>query len=86
MSMQLDFNEPEQKVSANSFTPTPPWISSTHDSAVVIETHSEDDEDDSVVGYMSGGADTMPEQVLCPPARECVADRRWESAAPRQYP
>ncbi|KAK3268247.1 hypothetical protein CYMTET_23239 [Cymbomonas tetramitiformis] len=44
MSVQLGFNEPEQKVSANSFTPLPPWISSAHDSAVVIETDSEDED------------------------------------------
>ncbi|KAK3255805.1 hypothetical protein CYMTET_35033, partial [Cymbomonas tetramitiformis] len=44
MAVQLGFNEPEQKVSANSFTPLSPWISSTHDSAVVIETDSEDED------------------------------------------
>ncbi|KAK3256676.1 hypothetical protein CYMTET_34198 [Cymbomonas tetramitiformis] len=43
MSARLGFNEPAE-VSANSFTPLPPWISSTHDSAVVIETDSEDED------------------------------------------
>ncbi|KAK3279871.1 hypothetical protein CYMTET_12271 [Cymbomonas tetramitiformis] len=57
MSVQLGFNEPEQKVSANSFTPLPPWISSTNDSAVMIETNFEDDGEGS-------GADAMPEQFI----------------------
>ncbi|KAK3273727.1 hypothetical protein CYMTET_18049 [Cymbomonas tetramitiformis] len=64
MSVQLSFNEPERKVSANSSTPLPPWISSTNDSAVMIETDSEDDGE----GYDAG---MMPEQFLCPPPRGC---------------
>ncbi|KAK3280667.1 hypothetical protein CYMTET_11505 [Cymbomonas tetramitiformis] len=44
MSVQLGFNAPDQEVSANSFTPLPQWVSFMHDSAVVIETDSEDED------------------------------------------
>ncbi|KAK3282874.1 hypothetical protein CYMTET_9410 [Cymbomonas tetramitiformis] len=41
MSVQLSFNETEQQVSANSFTPLLPWIPSTHESASLADSESE---------------------------------------------
>ncbi|KAK3286932.1 hypothetical protein CYMTET_5540 [Cymbomonas tetramitiformis] len=41
MSVQLGFFEPAPEVSANSFNPLPPYISSTHDSASVADTESD---------------------------------------------
>ncbi|KAK3242874.1 hypothetical protein CYMTET_47450 [Cymbomonas tetramitiformis] len=44
MSVKLGFFEPEPQVSANSFTPLPPYISSTHDSASVADSESDGEE------------------------------------------
>ncbi|KAK3274947.1 hypothetical protein CYMTET_16900 [Cymbomonas tetramitiformis] len=41
MSVKLGFFEPEPRVSANSFTPLPPYISSTHDSTSVADSESD---------------------------------------------
>ncbi|KAK3249067.1 hypothetical protein CYMTET_41499 [Cymbomonas tetramitiformis] len=50
MSVQLGFNELVQQVSANYFTPLPPWISSTHESAGgVADSESESVSDDADV-------------------------------------
>ncbi|KAK3247305.1 hypothetical protein CYMTET_43192 [Cymbomonas tetramitiformis] len=40
MYIQPGFDKPEQHVSANSFTPLAPWISSTHDSAGIADYDS----------------------------------------------
>ncbi|KAK3235216.1 hypothetical protein CYMTET_54567 [Cymbomonas tetramitiformis] len=42
MSVKLGFFEPEPQVSLKSFNPLPPYISSTHDSASVTDTESDD--------------------------------------------
>ncbi|KAK3285104.1 hypothetical protein CYMTET_7270 [Cymbomonas tetramitiformis] len=44
MSVKLGFFEPEPQVSIQSFTPLPPYISSTHDSASVADSESGDEE------------------------------------------
>ncbi|KAK3284428.1 hypothetical protein CYMTET_7929 [Cymbomonas tetramitiformis] len=44
MSVKLGFFEPEPKVSVNSFTSLPPYISSTHDSASVADSESDDED------------------------------------------
>ncbi|KAK3235093.1 hypothetical protein CYMTET_54684 [Cymbomonas tetramitiformis] len=43
MSVKLGFFEPEPRVSVKSFTPLPPYISSTHDSASVADSESGDE-------------------------------------------
>ncbi|KAK3249497.1 hypothetical protein CYMTET_41050 [Cymbomonas tetramitiformis] len=42
VSVKLGFFEPEPQVSLQSFNPLPPYISSTHDSASVADTESDD--------------------------------------------
>ncbi|KAK3238176.1 hypothetical protein CYMTET_51797 [Cymbomonas tetramitiformis] len=42
MSVKLGFFEPEPQVSLQSFSPLPPYISSTHDSASVADTEFDD--------------------------------------------
>ncbi|KAK3246963.1 hypothetical protein CYMTET_43529 [Cymbomonas tetramitiformis] len=44
MSVKLGFFEPESEVSAKSFNPLPPYISSTHDSASVADSESDGEE------------------------------------------
>ncbi|KAK3238320.1 hypothetical protein CYMTET_51658 [Cymbomonas tetramitiformis] len=44
MSVKLGFFEPEPQVSLKSFSPLPPYISSTHDSASVADSESGDEE------------------------------------------
>ncbi|KAK3272144.1 hypothetical protein CYMTET_19544 [Cymbomonas tetramitiformis] len=44
VSVQLGFFEPDPEVSANSFNPLPPYISSTHESTSMADTESDDED------------------------------------------